>query len=208
MADQASLDSKVEIPATQAQILEAAIICVKRWGIERVTLNDIAYEARVARSTVYSYYGNRDEVVKAGLLQSAYAFGEKLLDHLTQFESSAERAIEAIAYSLEVLPNEPYLALITDDTLSNMVREQSLTAPEGADIGAALFKVILHEENYPEAEMQEMFEFTFRFMLSLLTMETVWDRRGEELRGFVARRVLPSLGLSVPPQYDVYRGER
>ena len=50
-------------PDTQQRIVDAAVRCVKKWGIAKVTLNDIAKEAGVTRPTVYSYFSNRDEVV-------------------------------------------------------------------------------------------------------------------------------------------------
>ena len=79
------------IPAIQQQIVDAAIRCITRWGIERITMNDIAYEARLARSTVYSYYKSRDEVIKSALILSAYSFGEKLFELLTM--TIADKAI-------------------------------------------------------------------------------------------------------------------
>ena len=201
------LEGEADIPATQQLILDAAINCVRRWGIERVTLNDIAYEARVARSTVYSYYSNRDEVIRSALLRSAYGFGEKLFVHISQFPSAEERLLEAIIYSLRTLPDEPSLALISDTALSQMVREHSLTTPEGVDIGTVLFKSILQDDRYSQQELEELSEFSIRFMLSLLTMESPRQRSDEELRGFIARRLLPSVGLSVPSQYDCFAGK-
>ena len=202
------MDKKVEIPAAQARILDAAIACVKRWGIQRVTLNDIADEAGVARSTVYSYYSNRDEVIRAGLLQSAYVFGEKLLTHISQFKTSRDRAIEAVAYSLEVLPNEPHLALISDSTLSEILHAEALTTPESTDIGLALFQVIMQREDRSDDETREIVEFTFRFMLSLLTMKSPVERTPDELRGFIARRMLPSIGLTVPSKYKLLKSQK
>lgn len=192
------------ITATQQQILDAAVSCVQRWGMERVTLNDIAYEARVARSTVYSYYSNRDEVIRAALLMSAYGFGEKLAAHIAGFDTPAERILEAIIYSLKTLPDEPSLALISDSALSQMVREHTLTTPAGMDIGTALFQLILQDERYSPTELAEISEVGIRFMLSLLTLESPHQRSDDELRGFIARRLLPSIGLRIPSRYDCF----
>ena len=199
------LQHKIDIPSTQEQILEAAITCVKRWGIERVTLNDIAYEAKVARSTVYSYYSSRDEVIRFALLQSAYSFGEKLFTHIVQFETAAERTLEAVLFSMKILPDEPSLALIADPALSQMVREHTLTTPKGLEIGTELFKAILQDDTYSDEELKEVAECAIRFMLSLITMETLGERCDDELRGFVARRLLPAIGLKVPAKFDIYK---
>ena len=197
-------EDKARIPATQQQILDAAISCVQRWGMERVTLNDIAYEARVARSTVYSYYSNRDEVIRSALLSSAYGFGEKLASHIAQFATAQERILEAIIFALKTLPDEPSLALISDSALSQMVREHTLTTPAGMDIGTALFQLILQDDRYAPEELAEISEFGIRFMLSLLTLESPHRRSDDELRGFIARRLLPSIGLPIPSRYDCF----
>jgi AcrR family transcriptional regulator len=194
-----------ELTKTQRQILDAAISCVTQWGIERVTLNDIAYEARVARSTVYSYYKTRDDVIRAALMSSAKGFGEKLFEHICQFATAEERTLEAVLYSLQKFPDEPALSLLSDTALTEMVREHSLTAGGGMDMGSALFQVILQDDSYTQEELEEISEFSIRFMLSLLTMHSPRERSEEELRGFIARRLLPSIGLSVPLQYQRLR---
>ena len=190
-----------DITKTQRQILDAAIKCVKQWGIERVTLNDIAYEARVARSTVYSHYQNRDDVIRSALLLSAYSFGEKLFEHICRFSGSQQRVLETVVFSLSALPDEPSLALVSDTSLSQMVREHTLTTPEGMDISTALIRVILEGEDCCQEALEEIAEFATRFVLSMLTMASPHPRDEDELRGFVARRLLPALGLEVPSQH-------
>ncbi len=195
---------KSKLQKTEEQILDAAIACVKRWGIERVTLNDIADEAHLARSTVYNYYSNRDEVIRAALLQSAYGFGAKLVEYIMQFQTAEERLIEAVLFGLRILPDEPSLVLLSDSSLSQMVKEHSLTTPEGLDIGTALLKVILGEEKRSDEEIEEMSEASIRFLLSMVTMQSAKARNEEQLRGYVARRLLPALGFQIPQQFRIY----
>ena len=193
---------KPELPATQVAILDAAIACVKQLGMERVTLNDIAKEAKVARSTVYSYYSNKDEVVRFALLQSAYSFAEKIFMHLNQFEQANERIIEAVIFALRSLPDEPCLALITDTTLTQMVNDHTLTTEAGFDINTTLFRFLMHKEAVDESYVSEMAEFTIRTMFSLLSMQSPIARTDDECRGFIARWLLPALGLEIPAAYQ------
>lgn len=196
-------NQKPELSATQDAILAAAITCVKHLGIERVTLNDIAKEANVARSTVYSYYTNKDEVVRFALLQSAYSFAEKVFIHLSQFETASERIIEAVIFALSSLPDEPCLALVTDTTLSQMVNEHTLTTEAGFDINTAVFRFLIQDDNLPEHEVSEKAELTIRTMFSLLAMQSPVKRSDDEMRGFVARWLLPPLNLSIPEPYRI-----
>ena len=193
------------IPAIQQQIVEAAIRCITRWGIERITMNDIAYEARLARSTVYSYYKSREEVINSALILSAYSFGEKLFEHIIHYETAEERLIETVIYTLQAIPNEPFLAIISERALTDLVREETLTNPEGVDMGTVMLGIIFQDDSNSLEELKEISEFSIRFLLSLLLMESPQERNEEELRGFVARRLLPAIGLQVPSQYDLFR---
>ena len=193
------------IPAIQQQIIDAAIRCIKRWGIERITMNDVAYEARLARSTVYSYYKSRDDVIKSALILSAYSFGEKIFEQINRYETAEERLIESVIYTLSAIPDEPFLAIISENALTDMVREETLTNPEGVDMGTVLFDTIFQDERYSLDELKEISEFSIRFLLSLLLVESPQERSEEDLRGFIARRLLPAVGLEVPSQYDLFR---
>ena len=180
---------------TQTRIVEAAITCVKRWGVEKVSLNDIAKEAGVTRPTVYSYFSNRDEVIQHALLQSAYTFGDKALKHIGKFDTAEERTIEAVIYALKNLPKEPYLTLIKDTGMSSIINTHGLSTPEGQRILRALFQVILMDSTKSDDDIDEIAEVTARLMLSLLTIESPKKRNDKELRAFLNRRLLPMLGL-------------
>ena len=186
---------KKDLNNTQNKIINAAIVCVKRWGVEKVNLNDIAKEAGVTRPTVYSYFSNRDEIIQQALLQSAYLFGAKAIKHLQKFETARERTVEAIVYSLKKLPKEPSLALLKNSDMSNIINNKGLSTPEGQQILRGLFKIILIEKSFNDDELDEIAEVTARFMLSLLTIKSPKKRNDQELRGFIERRLLPSLGL-------------
>lgn len=202
MSKKPQFDNNAVTQGTEQLILDAAISCVKKLGLERVTLNDIANEAKVARSTVYKYYSNRDDVIRAALLQSAYGFGTRMVEYILQFPKPEDRLIEAIIYGVRVLPDEPSLMLLSDNALSHLVREHSLTTPQGLDMGTAMLKIILGDEGRSIEEMEEMSEASIRFILSIVTMKSPHERSEEQLRGYVARRLLPALGMAIPERYN------
>lgn len=186
---------KAANPDTQARIVEAAVRCVKRWGIEKVTLNDIAKEAGVTRPTVYSYFSNRDEVVQFALLQSAYVFAQKLLRHIQDYETAEVRTIEAVMFSLKRLPSEPYLELMSDSGLAKIMNEHALRTHEGKEIRRSIFRLIFTGLETSDEELDEIVEVTTRFVLSLLSVKSDKKRSDKELRAFLCRRLLPALGL-------------
>ena len=187
---------KQQATDTQQKIVEAALACVKRWGVEKVTLNDIAKEARVTRPTVYSYFKTRDDVIRYALLQSAYGFSQKLFKVIDSEETPRDRLLESFLYALKHLPNEPYLEMVTDAGLSAILNAHALNAPDGLEITRGLFRLIFKEEEPSDAELDEIIEVTMRMILSLLTVDSPVKRNDNEMRSFLERRLLPSLGLS------------
>lgn len=180
---------------TRQRIIDAALICLDRWGLEKTSLHDIARESGVTRPTVYSYFANRDEVVQAAMIFGGQRFGLKLLTHINQFSSNRERLLEAVLFAYKNMPNEPYLKLVKDAGLANMINEQAITSPEGREICRMIFQEILQHDPKYQKELDEITEVTTRFLLSLLLVEGAVKRDDKQLREFLKKRLLPATGV-------------
>lgn len=183
---------------TRQRIIDAAIHCLQRWGVEKTTLNEIAREAKVTRPTVYSYFPSREEVIQAALLQSGHAFAERLLKHVERFECLDDRLIETMLFALRELPLEPQLGLVRGSEFAALLNSRALTTPEGQAICKSLFRVVFREEPALMAELDEISEVATRMLLSLLTLEGPVVRDETAMRAFLRRRLLPALGLKAP----------
>ena len=185
----------MEFNETQQKILDAAIACVKQWGIEKTSLNDIAKQAGVTRPTVYSYFPNRNDVIRTALLQSGYSFAKRLKDHLQLFSNSADRLLESVIFSLEELPKEPYLALLSESKadISGYINQDALSDSEGQAICLDLFVMIFADSKISDDDLIEVMEFTVRLALSLLMMPGPIKRDSQQLRRFLQNRLLPAV---------------
>ena len=77
--------SPTDAPAETAErIRRAAEACVRRWGLRRVSMNDVATEAGVSRGSVYRYFADRDTLVQAVLESVARA-------HVAEAEPAVRR---------------------------------------------------------------------------------------------------------------------
>src|ERR1700712_5288370 len=86
----------VDDDEARRRLLDAAEVCYERRGVSRTTVDDIAKEASVHRTTVYRYFGTRDDVLAFVLLRETAdvidsaeralsgngSFGDRLLDAL------------------------------------------------------------------------------------------------------------------------------
>lgn len=192
-----TVPSKPPSSETRQRVLEAAIACVKQWGIDKTSLLDIARQAGVTRPTVYRYFTSREDVLSAALLQSAAAMAQRLVAHLDGVTDPAERFVRAILFLLDDVPKEPQLSIMTLSSLATYVSEDALINAEGFDLSLLLMKQILVGVDMAEDAWREMTEATIRMLLSLLNMAGPVKRDADEMRGFIIRRMLPMTGLAL-----------
>jgi AcrR family transcriptional regulator len=92
-------------PATPERILRAAEECVRRWGIRRVSMSDVALQAGVSRGSVYRYFADRDALVQAVLERVAEA-------HVAEAELAVRRQRSLTARVAEAAV---FVRLLSDD---------------------------------------------------------------------------------------------
>jgi AcrR family transcriptional regulator len=68
----------VTSPDTFQRILDAALTVMTRHGLARLSLEDVAREARVSRQTVYRYVGSRDNLVAQTIVREEQAFLDRM----------------------------------------------------------------------------------------------------------------------------------
>ena len=84
----------------RAQILCAARRCIVALGYERVTVRDVAADAGVSTGTVVHYFGDKDSVLEAALLDKVQDTGLALRAALTGANTAWERLERLVEASL------------------------------------------------------------------------------------------------------------
>jgi AcrR family transcriptional regulator len=175
------------------RLMDAAISCVQRWGIEKTGLNDIAREAGCARQTVYNYYKNRDAVIFAALMDSGAHFSIDLIRHINRFEKTDDRIIEAMIYTLKHLPKEPSLQLLMDPKLSPSLNPELFSYELCIETITHIATECLKNEPHLLGEAEEIGEMMTRMFLSLLLIKSPRARNDKQMRQFLHRWLLPGI---------------
>jgi AcrR family transcriptional regulator len=103
-----------DLTTPEGRVLAAAVHCVDKWGIAKVTVDDIATEAGISRATLYRLFpGGKDVLFEAIRQTETLAFFADLDVHV-----QASDTLEELVVGILV---EATVALRTDDRLQMML---------------------------------------------------------------------------------------
>jgi AcrR family transcriptional regulator len=178
------------------RLVDAARSCFERFGFEKTSLSDVAAEAGVTRQTVYRYFDNTDELMRAALALAAGGIVDRMLTHARSFDDPGDRIIEAMLFLCREIPADPHLAppftQSRDETPG-----QNISSAVATEVSRRALRAVAeagpNEQWTPlsEGELDDLVELILRLLQSFLTNPGTPPRSEAELRRFLRRWLLP-----------------
>jgi AcrR family transcriptional regulator len=84
------------------EILDAACRVVARHGFQGATIDRVAEEAKIAKGTVYLYFHNKDELLKAAVEQGIENFTNQIRAEVAEVKAPLEKLRRFVEASLEL----------------------------------------------------------------------------------------------------------
>ncbi|GAA2118783.1 TetR/AcrR family transcriptional regulator [Actinomadura napierensis] len=94
------------------RIIEAMIRCVDRYGARKTGFTQVAEELGVTRATVYRYYRNIEDLMKATGFAAAAEFEARMAADIESLTDPVHIIVEVFARAVEQLPREPYVGMV------------------------------------------------------------------------------------------------
>ena len=188
-------------PATvELRVLDATKACCERWGIHKVTIDDIANQAGVSRATLYRLFpGGKDVLFEALRLRELEDFFTRLtarVEGAIDLEDLLVRAVVAATHELRdnrhlsnMLASEP------GDTLSQLTVEG---LPRIMRV-ATVFLAPLVDLYLPRRDAARLVELLSRMVISyfLAPSDHVDLASPESARQFINAHILPAFQSSL-----------
>lgn len=172
------------------RIKDATHRCVTSQG--SATIQDVAAELGVTRQTVYRYFASTEALLIAAAEEGTEQYLRKVAKRLRPITDPGETLVEAIAYTIERVSDEPYLALLLAGTPHSLVG--TVTSHAARAVGRSLIEQssAVWDSIDPE-DVEEIIEWTLRTVQSFLVDPGQPARSRTELRAFLRRWLVPAV---------------
>jgi AcrR family transcriptional regulator len=110
-------------------------------GVKRLTLNRVATAAACARSSVYRYFDNKQQLVTAILQDQILRLGVALDEQLSQIDDPREQLVTGLYLAVSTLKSGPSLQLFRQLSDSEGLELADLLQSSLPDIASDLFRI-------------------------------------------------------------------
>lgn len=182
----------------QKTILQAAKHCYLHFGVEKTGMQDIAKQAKLARSTVYRYYPTADDLLLALISTEMQAMNRELSKKLARFERPEDVIVEGVVIALKAIPQHPLLSQVFAGDSSSALRQKVWNSPTivalGTDLMATVMQASLEQGHLQQAVRSEvLIEWVYRILLSFLSLPSNWVKTDKQLRATLHALLIPVL---------------
>ena len=180
------------------RLLDAAQTCFERIGLSKTTIEDVAREAKVSRSTVYRYFDGREGLIVAAYLRQSEAVFDKVQALMREPGTFAERVVEVTCRVIDSLEHETHLPLMLSREDLPLTSKAITASTEffrraRANIGP-FFEAAKSEGELPaDVDLDDFIEWHTRIIFSFVTLDSAIPRDKGGRRRLLESFLAPAL---------------
>jgi AcrR family transcriptional regulator len=188
--------------STRERLLEAAAICIRRTGIRRTTVGQIAEEAGVSRAWLYRLYPDKNTLIGAALMREDEEFWARAHAVVGAADDLADQVAAAVIFSRAEQPGALLLLL-----------QQAEPEATAAVVGSGLRHMVpglagfwhpyleaaqARGEVRADLDVAQASEWVLRIVISLVSVagETMDINNPADVRAFLRTFLVAGLGSS------------
>ncbi len=187
------------------QLIDAAEACFERYGMSKITMDDIARTANVSRPAIYRHFGDRDGLIMAVVLRRAEALIERGRAFIATQPTLSEALVEGTLFLVDGTRNDPFVKLLVSSEHMGLPNQVTGVSSAALELGARIWDPLLtvaqeRGELAPERDIKDLsrwitlISIMFVGRFDLITDDT--DLHRQMLREFLLPAFQPNW---VPP---------
>ncbi len=153
--------------STEVAVVEAVKRCCERWGIDKVTIDDIARESGVSRATMYRIFpGGRDVIFEAHRVYELDRFFTVLLGQIEGAASLEDLLVHTVTCATRELRNDDHLALMLASAPGDVLGELTVDGLPRIIRVATAYLTPFADEFLPRAQSRAVIDIVARLVIS------------------------------------------
>lgn len=186
---------------TERRVLDAVGSCCERWGVDKVTVDDIARESGISRATLYRLFpGGKDVVFEAFRVRELDDFFARLLASVDDIDDLHDLVARTISVATRELRSDEHLARMLATEPGATISELTVAGLPRIIRVATAYLVPLVDRFLPRSEGRALIDVVARLVISyFLAPSDAVDLADEsQAHAFVAPFVPESLRRPTP----------
>jgi AcrR family transcriptional regulator len=179
----------------EQRIIDAAKCCCERWGMAKVTVDDIASEAGVSRATLYRFFpGGKDVLFEAMRRYETNDFFERLMTGLHEADTLEDLVVAAVSLATRALRTDEHLQLMLASEPGEVVTDLTVAGLPRIVAVASTYLIPVFAPYLDDHHAAELAEWLSRLVISFFLAPSSFVDLGDDdsARQFVRRFVLPA----------------
>ena len=184
----------------ERRVLGAAKCCCERWGVAKVTIDDIAAESGVSRASLYRLFpGGKDVLFEAMRLQGMEDFFGLLRAHVQGHTDLEDLLVGIVVAATTELRADQHLAITLASEPGEVLGQLTVDGLPRIMRVASVLLVPLIDEYLPRVESTRLVELVARLVISCFLAPTQLVDFGdpESAREFLRSFILPAFQPSL-----------
>jgi len=179
-------DERTRIAADR--LLDAAAVAFEANGVRSTTMLDVAAAAECSRGTVYRYFANRDDLLRAFVEREMARIGAEAGRRAMLETAPIDRVVELVAGSVELVADSPAITPFLEQDALGITTQLGGSTEIVSAVADALPALLGMDPDDPRG----LAEWLVRVIMSFLTVGA-GSRDGSEIRAYLRRYVGPVL---------------
>lgn len=184
----------------ERRVLDAAKSCCEKWGLAKVTIDDIATESGVSRATLYRLFpGGKEVLFEALRLQELTDFFTRLSGHIDGAADLEELLVRTVVAATGELREDQHLSLMLASEPGDTLGQLTVEGLPRIMRVATVFLVPFVDPYLPRRESAALVELLSRLVISYFLAPSDHVDLGdpESARTFINTFILPAFDAAL-----------
>lgn len=184
--------------AARERLLDAVEECFSRFGPSRTSIEDVARQAKVSRSTVYRYFEGRDDLVVAAYMRQSAAIFDRVKVLMAESGTFADRVVRVTVRAINALRSGRYFPTLFNSDGALMSSQAIIASKMFYEAGQATMRPFFEEAQsrgeIPAAlDLEDFIEWHLRLIFSFAMFDSPAPRDQTSLNRLLEAFIAPPL---------------